>query len=43
MVQNPGAIKLIVELYNQGYPVVTIARLLNLSIIEVADVINAYK
>jgi hypothetical protein len=43
MVENPGVIKLILELYHSGYPVVAIAKVLNLPIIEVADVINAYK
>jgi hypothetical protein len=43
MVQNPGVTKLILELYHRGYPVVTISKLLNLSIVEVANVINSYK
>lgn len=43
MAKNPGVIKLVMQLYNQGYSVVSIARMLNLSINEVADIINFYK
>lgn len=43
MAKNPGVIKLVIQLHNQGYSVTAIARVLNLSIIEVADIINVYK
>lgn len=43
MAKNPGVIKLVVHLYFQGYTVAAIARVLNLSISEVADIINVYK
>jgi len=43
MAKNPGVIKIVLNLYNQGYTVVAIARALNISIIEVADIINVYK
>lgn len=43
MAKNPGVIKIVVQLYNQGYTVVAIARVLNLPIAEVADIINFYK
>jgi len=43
MVKNPGVIKIILNLYNNGYSVTSIARLLNMTISEVSDVINVYK
>lgn len=43
MAKNPGVIKIVLNLYSQGYSVVAIARVLNLSISEVADIINVYK
>lgn len=43
MAKNPGVIKIVVQLYSQGYTVVAIARVLNLPIAEIADIINFYK
>lgn len=39
---NPGAIKAILELYNQGFSIVAIAKHLNLHIEEIVNVINEY-
>jgi DNA-binding NarL/FixJ family response regulator len=43
MAKNPGVIKLVLQLHNQGYSVTAIARVLNLTISEIADIINVYK
>jgi len=43
MAKNPSVIKLVLQLHNQNYSVASIARLLNLTINEVADIINFYK
>jgi hypothetical protein len=39
---HSSIVKSVLELYNQGYSIVKIARILNLHIEEVANVVNGY-
>jgi len=42
MAKNSGVIRLVLDLYRQGYTIVAIAKTLNLNIEEVVNVINEY-
>lgn len=43
MAKNPGVIKIVIAMHNQGCSVVAIAKSLCMSISEVVDIINCYK